>query len=45
MTIRMLAEATGLTQVAISNFKAGGDIRVSNLIRIARALRMRLMVR
>lgn len=38
MTLRTLAEKTGLTQTAISKFKAGGDIRLSNLIKIARAL-------
>lgn len=40
MTIRELAERTGLTQVSISNFKAGKDIRLSNLMKIVRALRM-----
>jgi DNA-binding Xre family transcriptional regulator len=42
MTIRELAEKTGLTQVALSNFKTGGDIKLSNLIKIANALGLRI---
>lgn len=44
MTIRELSEASGLTQVAISNFRAGGDIRLSSLIKIINALGMRLRI-
>lgn len=42
MTLRELAEKTGLTQVAISNFKTGGDIKLSNLIKIASALGLKM---
>lgn len=42
MTIRELAEATGLTQVSISNFKAGKDIKLSNFVKIVRALDVNL---
>ncbi|PIR17477.1 MAG: hypothetical protein COV46_04085 [Deltaproteobacteria bacterium CG11_big_fil_rev_8_21_14_0_20_49_13] len=38
MTNRALAESTGLTQVTISNFKAGKDIKLSNLIKIINVL-------
>lgn len=38
MTIRELAESSGLTQVSISNFKIGKDIRLSNLLKIIKAL-------
>jgi len=42
LTIRELAEKTGLSMVAISNFKAGNDIRLSNFIKIAEALGLKL---
>lgn len=42
MTIRELAEKTGLSMVAISNFRSGKDIRLSNFIKIAEALGLRL---
>lgn len=42
LTIRELAEKTGLSMVAISNFKAGRDIRLSNFIKIANALGLKL---
>lgn len=45
MTIRELADATGLTQMTINNFKAGRDIRVSNLIKIANALGMEIFIK
>lgn len=44
MTNRELAESTGLTQVTISNFKAGKDIRLSNLIKIIQALGLDLRI-
>lgn len=44
MTIRELAELTGLTQVSIGNFKSGKDIKLSNLIKIMRALNMDLKI-
>lgn len=45
MTIRELAEKTGLTQVSISNFKAGNDIRLSNFIKIVGAVGMNLKIK
>ncbi len=42
LTIRQLAEKTGLSMVAISNFKAGKDIRLSNFLKIAQALGLKL---
>lgn len=44
MTIRELAEATGLTQVSISNFKSGKDIRLSNFLKIVKALGLNLKI-
>ncbi|HBF13058.1 MAG TPA: hypothetical protein DDW49_06690 [Deltaproteobacteria bacterium] len=37
-TIRELAHLTQLSMVSISNFKAGKDIRLSNFLKIAKAL-------
>lgn len=45
MTIRELAEKAGLTQVSISNFKAGGDIKLSNLLKIIKATGLKLRIR
>lgn len=45
MTMRELAGAAGLTQVTLSNFKAGGDIRLSNLIKIAKAVGLNVMLK
>lgn len=42
MTLRQVSDKTGLTQAAISNFKAGSDIRLSNLIKIANALDLKV---
>lgn len=44
MTLRTLAEKSGLTQTSLSKFKAGGDIRLSSLIKIANALGVRLKI-
>ncbi|MBI2342907.1 MAG: helix-turn-helix transcriptional regulator [Deltaproteobacteria bacterium] len=44
MTIRTLAEKTGLTQVALSKFKGGQDIRLSNVLKILKALGLRLWI-
>ena len=44
MTIRELSEKTGLSQVSISNFKAGKDVRLSNLLKIISALGIRLKI-
>lgn len=44
MTIRELSELTGFTQVSICNFKAGKDIKLSNLIKIIMALGAKLRV-
>jgi len=42
ITIRQLAEQTNLSMVSISNFKAGKDIRLSNFLKIAAALGLKL---
>ncbi len=44
MTIRELAESSRLSMVSISNFKSGKDIRLSNFIRIAAALGLKLKI-
>ncbi len=38
MTLREVAEKSGLTQVSISNFKAGNDIKLSSLLKIAKVV-------
>ncbi|MFH1653036.1 MAG: helix-turn-helix transcriptional regulator [Pseudomonadota bacterium] len=45
MTIRELSLKTGLTPVALSRFKAGNDIRLSSLLKIIKALGMRLGIK
>lgn len=45
MTIRDLATATGLTQVTISNFKAGKDIKLSNFIKIIQVFGLELKLK
>lgn len=42
ITIRELAQKTGLSMVAISNFKAGKDIRLSNFLKIVGALGLKM---
>lgn len=42
LSLKKLSELTGLTQVSLSNFKAGGDIRLSNLLKITKALGIRI---
>lgn len=44
MTLRQLADQSGLSMVSISNFKAGKDIRLSNLIKIISALDLKLKI-
>lgn len=44
MTLREISEKTGLTQTSISNFKAGNDIKLSNLIKIAKAVGLSLKI-
>lgn len=44
ITYRQLAESTGLTQVTISNFKSGKDIKLSNLIKIIQVLELDLKI-
>lgn len=44
MTIRQLSQKTGLSQTAISNFKAGNDIRLKNLLEILRALGVEMRI-
>lgn len=41
-SLSMLARQTKLSQVSLSNFKAGGDIRFSNLLKIVKALGIKL---
>jgi len=43
-TLREIAESTGLTQVSISNFKAGKDIRLSSLLKITKALQLKIKI-
>jgi DNA-binding Xre family transcriptional regulator len=45
ITIREIAEKTGLTQVTISNFKSGKDIKFSNLLNISRVLGMSVKIK
>lgn len=42
ITLRELSHATDLSMVALSNFKAGNDIRLSNLIKICEALELKI---
>lgn len=44
LTIRELSEKTGLTQTMLSQFKAGRDIRLSNLLKITKALNLDLKI-
>lgn len=37
LSLAAIAKHTGLSQVSLSNFKAGGDIKLSNLLKIAEA--------
>lgn len=45
MTIRELSEASGLTQVSISNFRSGKDVRLSSLLKLVKALGMSLRIK
>lgn len=45
VTIRELAEKTGLSMVSLSNFKSGKDIRLSNFLKIAKALGVKLRLK
>lgn len=44
MTLRKLSELSGLTQVALSNFKSGTDIRLSNFIKLADVLGLKITI-
>lgn len=44
ISLKKISELTGLTSVSLSNFKAGGDIRLSNLLKIAKALGVKLVL-
>lgn len=44
VSLTELAKQTHLSQVSLSNFKAGGDMRLSNLLKIAKALGIKLML-
>lgn len=45
VSLAMVAQQAGLSQVSLSNFKAGGDIRLSNLLNIAKALGIKLTMK
>lgn len=42
MTLQTLAHRTGLSMVSISKFKSGKDIRLSNFVKIAKALGLKV---
>ena len=42
ITLRHLAQKTGITQTALSNYKAGSDIRLSNMLKIAEAIGLKI---
>lgn len=44
LTLRQLAEKTTLSPVSLSNFKAGKDIRLSNLIKICQTLKLKISI-
>ncbi len=44
MTLRELSQKTGLTQVSLSHFKSGKDIRLSNFLKIAEALDLKVTI-
>ena len=45
MTLRELSQKTGLTQVALSNFKSGkSDMRLSSFLKILSALGLKLEI-
>lgn len=45
VSLAMVAQHAGLSQVSVSNFKAGGDIRLSNLLNITKALGITLTMK
>lgn len=44
ITLRELSHKSGFSQVALSNFKAGKDIRLSSLLKILKALKLTLTI-
>lgn len=44
MTIRELAEKTGLTAMTINNLKSGKNIQLSSFLKLARALDLKIML-
>lgn len=44
LSLAAIAQHAGLSQVSLSNFKAGGDIRLSNLLKIAKAVGVKLVL-
>lgn len=44
LSLKTVAELTGISQVSLSNFKAGNDIRISTLLKIARALGIKVLL-
>lgn len=45
MTLRELSEKTGLTQLSLSRFKAGNDIRLSNFFKITGSLGLKVSIK
>lgn len=44
LTLREVSRRTGLTQTMLSKFKAGNDIRLSSLLKIARSLGLKVTI-
>lgn len=44
LTLRQLADMTGLTQATLNNFKAGKDVRLSNFLNILKALNLKIKI-
>lgn len=45
LTLRHLAEQSGLTQVTISNFKAGQDVRLSNFFKLSEVAGLDIVIK
>jgi DNA-binding Xre family transcriptional regulator len=44
MTLKKLAEQTGLSQVSLRKIRQGNDLRVSSLLAIAHALDLKVLI-
>lgn len=44
MTLRELSQRSGLTQTALGKFKSGKDVRLSSLLKILKALNLKLQI-